>query len=65
VKAEALGSRQALNRRRIVRIDAGEGPLALPLPSLLGAIIMKARVVSGGTGSSGAMVLSTLRSASP
>ena len=47
---EALGSRQALNRRRIVRIDAGESPLALPLPSLLGAIIMKARVVSNTAG---------------
>jgi len=47
---EALGSRQALNRRRIVTIDAGEGPFALPLPSLLGAIIMKARVVSNTAG---------------
>lgn len=47
---EALGSRQALNRRRIVTIDAGEGPFALPLPSLLGAIIMKAQVVSNTAG---------------
>lgn len=43
---EALGSSQALNRRRIVKIDAGDGPFALPLPSLLGAIIIKARVVA-------------------
>lgn len=47
---EALGGRQALNRRRIVTIDAGDGPFALPLPSLLGAIIMKARVVSNSAG---------------
>ena len=47
---EALGGRQALNRRRIVTIDAGDGSFALPLPSLLGAIIMKARVVSNTAG---------------
>ena len=41
---EALGGRQALNCRRIVTIDAGDGPFALPLPSLLGAIIMKVRI---------------------
>jgi hypothetical protein len=47
---EAVGSRQALNGRRIVNIDPGDGPITLPLPSLLGAIIMKARVVSNTAG---------------
>ncbi len=47
---EAVGSRQAINRRRIVKIDDGDGPITLPLPSLLGAIIMKARVVSNTAG---------------
>lgn len=42
---QALGSRQALNRRRVVTIDAGDGPFDLPIPSLIGAIIIKARVV--------------------
>lgn len=41
---EALGSRQALNRRRLVTLDAGDGPFEVPLPSLLGAIVIKARV---------------------
>jgi hypothetical protein len=43
VTLEALGSRQALNRRRVVAADAGDGPFDLPVPSLLGAIILKAR----------------------
>ena len=47
---EALGSRQALNRRRIVTLDAGDGPFSLALPSLLGAIIIKARVVASAEG---------------
>lgn len=42
---EAVGARQALNRTRLVRVDAGDGPFDLPVPSLLGAILMKARVV--------------------
>lgn len=41
---EALGSRQALNRRRLVTLDAGDGSFEVPLPSLLGAIVIKARV---------------------
>ncbi len=41
---EALGGRQALNRRRLVTLDAGDGPFEVPLPSLVGAIVIKARV---------------------
>jgi hypothetical protein len=41
---EALGARQALNRRRTVTIDAGNGPFELPCPSLTGALVIKARV---------------------
>ncbi|HSV92924.1 MAG TPA: hypothetical protein VLH81_07600, partial [Desulfobacterales bacterium] len=47
---EALGGRQALNRRRVVHIDAGDGPFEVPLPSLIGAIVMKARVVGSTKG---------------
>jgi hypothetical protein len=46
----ALGSRQALNRRRVVTVDAGDGPFDLPVPSLLGSIIIKARVVTNVQG---------------
>lgn len=42
---EAPGGRQALNRRRVVRIDAGNGAFEIPLPTLIGAIVIKARVV--------------------
>lgn len=42
---EAVGSRQALSRSRTVTIDAGDGPFDLPVPSLVGAILIKARVV--------------------
>jgi hypothetical protein len=42
---EALGSRQAFTRSRSVTIDAGDGPFELPVPSLVGAIVIKARVV--------------------
>ena len=41
---EAIGSRAALNRRRWLVVDAGDGPFEIPIPSLLGAIVMKARV---------------------
>ena len=39
---EALGSRQALTRGRTVTVDAGDGPFELPVPSLVGAIVIKA-----------------------
>lgn len=42
---EAIGSRQAFTRSRTVTLDAGDGSFDLPVPSLLGAIIIKARVV--------------------
>lgn len=48
----AVGSRQALNRRRVLAVDAGDGPFDLPVPSLLGAIIVKARVVGDVQGRS-------------
>jgi len=41
----AIGSRQALNRRRLLRVDAGDGPFDLPVPTLISAIVIKARVV--------------------
>jgi len=41
---EAVGSRAALSRRRLLLVDAGEGPFEVPIPSILGAIVMKARV---------------------
>ncbi len=47
---EALGSRQALNRRRLMMIDAGDGPFEIPLPSLIGAIVLKARVAGNVQG---------------
>jgi hypothetical protein len=43
---EALGGRQALDRRRVVLIDPGDGPFAVPVPSLVGAIVIKARVTA-------------------
>jgi hypothetical protein len=42
---EALGSRQALTRSRTVTVDAGDEPFDLPVPSLTGAVVIKARVV--------------------
>lgn len=42
---EALGSRQALSRARTVTVDAAAGPFDLPVPSLTGAVVIKARVV--------------------
>lgn len=49
---EAIGGRQALNRRRVALIDAGDGPIEIPLPTLIGAIVIKARVVGNTTGKS-------------
>lgn len=43
---ETLGGRQALNRRRVVLVDAGDGVFELPIPFLAGAIIIKARAAS-------------------
>lgn len=46
---EAIGGRQALNRSREVTIDTGTEAFVVPLPSLVGAIVMKARVVANAT----------------
>jgi len=46
----APGGRQALDRRRIVTVDVGDGLFEMPVPSLLGAIIIKARVVGSVQG---------------
>jgi hypothetical protein len=43
---EALGGRQALNRRRTVLVDAGDGAFTVPIPTLAGAIVIKARVTA-------------------
>lgn len=39
----AVGGTQALNRTRVL-VDDGEGAFAVPVPSLVGAIVIKARV---------------------
>lgn len=41
---EAVGGRQALERRRVVDVDVAGEAVSIPIPSLLGAIIIKARV---------------------
>jgi len=46
VTIQAPGGRQALNRCRMVDVDAGDGVFELPVPSLVGAIIIKARVAA-------------------
>ncbi len=43
---EVLGGTQAIRRSRIVLLDAGDGPFELSVPSLAGAITIKARVAS-------------------
>jgi predicted nucleotidyltransferase len=43
---ETIGGTQALRRSRTVRVDAGEGPFSLPLPSLVGALVIKARAAA-------------------
>jgi len=40
----AIGGRQALDRRRLVVVDVAGESFSIPVPSLLGAIIIKARV---------------------
>ena len=42
----AVGGRQALNRARRVEIDAGLGAFEAPLPTVAGALVIKARVAS-------------------
>jgi hypothetical protein len=49
---EALGGRQALNRKRMVKVDAGHGPFELPVPSIAGALVIKARVAANTQGRS-------------
>jgi len=52
ITLEALGGRQALNRARQVQVDAGDGVFEIPIPSLIGAIVIKARVTEASqTGS--------------
>lgn len=41
---EAVGGRQALERRRLVAVEVAGQTFSVPIPSLLGAIIIKARV---------------------
>ena len=41
---EAIGTRRALQNARTLTVEAGEGPFAIPIPSLMGAIILKAQV---------------------
>lgn len=41
---EAVGGRQALERRRVVAVEVAGEAFSVPVPSLLGAIIIKARV---------------------
>lgn len=40
----AVGGTQALSRSRVILVDDGEGAFEVPIPSLLGAIVIKARV---------------------
>lgn len=43
---EAVGGRQALERRRVVAVEVDGEPFSVPIPSLLGAIVIKARVTA-------------------
>lgn len=43
---EAVGGRQALERRRAVAVEVNGEAFSVPIPSLLGAIIIKARVAT-------------------
>jgi len=45
----AVGGRQALDRRRLVVVDVAGESFSVPVPSLLGAIIIKARVCASST----------------
>ncbi len=40
---EIVGSRQAIARSRDLLVEAGDGPFVIPVPSLLGAVLIKAR----------------------
>lgn len=46
---EAVGGRQALDRRRLVTVEVASESFSLPIPTLIGALIIKARV-SASTG---------------
>jgi hypothetical protein len=43
---EAVGGRQALERRRLVTVEVNRESFSMPIPSLIGAIIIKARVAA-------------------
>lgn len=43
---ETIGGTQAISRRRSVLVDTGDGPFQLSIPSLAGAIIIKARAAT-------------------
>jgi hypothetical protein len=43
---EAVGGRQALQRRRMVAVEADGETFSAPIPSLLGALVIKARVAA-------------------
>lgn len=43
---EAAGATQAIRRKRIVHVDPGTGRFSLPVPSLTGAIVAKARAAT-------------------
>lgn len=43
---ETIGGTQAISRRRSVLVDAGAGPFEISIPSLAGAIIIKARAAT-------------------
>ncbi|MEX1172582.1 MAG: hypothetical protein WEG56_08215 [Chloroflexota bacterium] len=42
---QAIGSRQAISRSRVLTIDTGDSQFNVPVPSLVGAIVIKGRVV--------------------
>lgn len=43
---EAAGGSQAIHRRRVVTVDPGTGRFSLPVPSLAGALVAKARAAT-------------------
>jgi hypothetical protein len=47
---EALGSRQALNRCRVLRVGAGDGPFDLPVPTLTAAVVVADRELLTASG---------------
>lgn len=48
---ETIGGTQAIRRARVISIDAGTGPFDLPIPSLPGALIIKARAAANARAS--------------